>query len=250
MLLGIAIEHGLVADMGVTVGELLPDLSPTLHVEPRKREITLEELVTMSSCLECDDWNASSPGNEERMYPREDWARFALDLPIRGDLGFRYCTAGVVLAGIAMERAVGEPLSAFAQRELFEPLGIERAEWPVTPLGQTATAGGLLLTSRALLSLGELYLRGGAPVLPLSWVEESTRPHARIDEETEYGYLWWLRAFAGQSSFYMTGYGGSRVHVLPTLDAVAVITAANFGSPDAHELSDRLLVEQIIPLVA
>ena len=201
----------------------------------------------MSSCLECDDWNPFSAGNEERMYPREDWAQFALDLPIRRDRGFRYCTAGVVLLGIALEQAVGEPLSDFARRELFEPLGIESAEWPRTPLGQTATAGGLLLTSRSLLALGELYLRGGAPVVPTRWVERSTQPYARIDDETEYGYLWWLRTFADHPSFYMTGMGGNRVHVFPTLDLVAVITSANFGRPDAHALSDRLLVEQLLP---
>ena len=46
----------------------------------------------------------------------------------------------------------------------------------------------------------------------------------RIDAETEYGYLWWLRSFGGHRSAYMTGMGGNRVHLFPELDAVAVIT--------------------------
>ncbi len=164
----------------------------------------------------------------------------------RGAADFSYCTAGVVLLGIALERALGEPLPAFAQRELFEPLAIERAEWPRTPLGETSTAGGLLLTSRSLLALGELYLRGGDGLVPQAWVAESTRAHAVIDEQTRYGYLWWLREFDGRPSFYMTGMGGNRVHVVPTLELVAVITTTNFGRADAHELSDRLLVEQVL----
>src|SRR3954447_9679712 len=131
MLLGIAIRIGLVADVGQTVGALLPDLSPHRYVDPRKRAITLEDLLTMRSCLECDDGNPLSAGNEERMYPQKDWAQFALDLPLRRDAEFRYCTAGVVLPGIALERAVGEPLPAFAGRELFEPIGIKCAEWPL-----------------------------------------------------------------------------------------------------------------------
>jgi CubicO group peptidase (beta-lactamase class C family) len=242
MLTGLAIERGPVSGVEASVVELLgADVD-----DPRKRAITVRDLLTMSSCLECDDWDESSPGNEERMYPREDWLGFALELPVRAETGFTYCTAGVVLLGVALERALGEPLPEFARRELFAPLGIDRAGWPATPLGQVSTAGGLLLTSRSLLRLGELYLRGGRDLVPAAWVEESLRPHARIDEQTEYGYLWWLRRFGGEECFYMSGMGGNRVHVFPRLELVAVITSANFGRRDAHPLSDRLLEEQIL----
>lgn len=237
MLLGIAIERGLVAGVGATLGELLED------VPEDKRAITLQELLTMSSCLDCNDWDDGSPGNEEEMYPRDDWVGFALGLPLRSERTFSYCTAGVVTLGVALERAVGGSLADFARLELFEQLGIERAEWQRTPRGQTSTAGGLLLTSRSLLALGELYLRGGDGVVPHEWVDASTRPHARIDPETEYGYLWWLKTYAGARSFFMTGMGGNRVHVFPELELVVVITSANFGRRDAHALSDRLVVE-------
>ena len=88
------------------------------------------------------------------------------------------------------------------------------------------------LASRSLLALGELYLHdGAAESFPRRRVRESLLPHARIDERTEYGYLWWLRSFAGEPSFYMTGMGGNRVHVFPGLELVAVITSENFGRP-------------------
>jgi CubicO group peptidase (beta-lactamase class C family) len=240
MLVGIAIERGLIQGVGATLGDLLPD------VPEDKQAITLEQLLTMRSCLDCDDWDATSPGNEEQMYPRDDWVRFALELPLRPMRSFSYCTAGVVALGVALERAVGGSLADFARRELFGPLGIERAEWQRTPLGQTSTAGGLLLTSRSLLLLGELYLRGGAGLVSREWVGASTHAHARIDHETEYGYLWWLKSYAGVQSFFMTGFGGNRVHVVPELDLVAVITTTNFGRRDAHALSDRLLVQEIL----
>jgi len=237
MLLGIANERGLVGGVDTPLADLLGEPAPP---------ITLRDLLTMTSCLDCNDWDDESPGNEELMYAQGDWLAFALGLPLREERAFSYCTAGVVALGIGLERAIGEPLSAFARRELFEPLGIDRAEWQQTPRGQTSTAGGLLLTSRALLSLAQLYLDGGRGLVPRAWVEESLRSHARIDEEIEYGYLWWLRTYAGEPGFYMTGMGGNRVHVFPSQELVAVITTTNFGRRDAHDLSDRLVVEQIL----
>jgi hypothetical protein len=44
----------------------------------------------------------------------------------------------------------------------------------------------------------------------------------------------------------MTGMGGNRVHVFPELEAVVVITSENFDRRDAHALSDRLLLEQVL----
>jgi CubicO group peptidase (beta-lactamase class C family) len=83
MLVGIAIEHSLVGGVETRISELLPHRA-RLHADPRKDAITVEDLLTMSSCLECDDWNAFSAGNEERMYLVEDWAQFTMDLPVRG----------------------------------------------------------------------------------------------------------------------------------------------------------------------
>jgi CubicO group peptidase (beta-lactamase class C family) len=237
MLLGIALERGIVAGVDASLESLLGEPAPP---------VTLRDLLTMSSCLDCNDSDEDSPGNEELMYPQEDWLGFVLGLPLRDERTFSYCTAGVVALGIGLERAVGEPLSVFAQRELFDPLGIDRVDWQHTPLGQTSNAGGLLLTSRALLSLGELYLRDGAGLVSPSWVAESLQPRTRVNDEIEYGYLWWLRQYAGERCFFMAGTGGNRVHVFPDRDLVAVITTTNFRRRDANALSDRLLVEQIL----
>ena len=137
MLLGQAIERELVAGVDVGVLDLVGESRSAAH-EAAKQALTVKELLTMSSCLDCNDWDQSSPGNEELMYPQRDWLQFALDLPDRSSRGFSYCTAGVVMLGIALERAVGEPLSAFAQRELFGRLGIDRADWQQTPDGHTS----------------------------------------------------------------------------------------------------------------
>ncbi len=205
------------------------------------------------------------------MYLVEDWIQFTLDLPIKGfpawttkpedaDHGrsFSYCTAGAVTLGGALERATGTPVPDFAAEHLFRPLGIERVEWQYTPTGSAMTGGGLELRSRDLLKLGQLYLDGGSwggeRVVAEAWVVASTTPHARIDDDTEYGYLWWIKAIkSGERTwpaYFMTGAGGNRVVVIPGAEMVVVITTTNFRVKGAHQLSDRLLAEHILAAIA
>jgi CubicO group peptidase (beta-lactamase class C family) len=269
MLVGIAIDRGFLPGVDAAVLPYFPDKRQRLaNPDPRKEKITVEDFLTMSSALECDDWNQYSRGNEERMYLLEDWIQFTLDLPIRGyapwvkrpadspyGRTFSYCTAGVVTLGGVLERAARMPVPDFAARYLFSPLGIAKAEWSFSSSGEAMTGGGLGLTSRDLARLGQLYLdRGewnGARVLPEAWVVASTRPHARIDERTEYGYLWWLRAFGATDGkhpcYYMSGNGGNKMAVLPDLGMVVVLTSTNYGTKGMHEQTDQLLDDYVVP---
>jgi len=55
MLVGIAIDRGLLAGVDARVLDFFPDKQPLQNPDPRKAQITVEDFLTMSSLLECDD---------------------------------------------------------------------------------------------------------------------------------------------------------------------------------------------------
>jgi len=270
-LIGIAITEKKLSGVDARVLQLLPEHARKLqNPDPRKDKITVEDFLTMSSALECDDWNDASRGNEERMYLVEDWAQFILDLPVRGRMHvgeqidpppygryFSYCTGGVFTLSEVLQKATGERTDRYAQEKLFAPLGIADAQWVYSPLNIPQTGGGLRLSSCDLLKIAQLYLNGGSwqgkRVIDEAWVRASTQPHARIDDNTEYGYLWWLKSFKSgvktYPAFFMSGNGGNKVAVFPSLDLAVVITSTNYGTRGMHEQTEKLLTDYILAAV-
>lgn len=270
LLIGIAIDEHKLSGVDARVLDLLPERKASLqNNDPRKERITVEDLLTMSSPLECDDWNDASRGNEERMYLVEDWTQFVLDLPIRGRwyLGkertppafgryFSYCTGGAFVLGEVLYRATGMRADQYAQEKLFAPLGIGSAQWVYSPLEMPQTGGGLRLRSRDLLTLAQMCLNGGRwngrQIVSEAWLKASTAPHARIDDATNYAYLWWLKSFGPavhkSPAYFMSGNGGNKVAVIPGLDMAVVITSSNYNTRGMHEQTEQIL-DQVLAAV-
>ncbi|MBV7265440.1 serine hydrolase domain-containing protein [Erythrobacter ani] len=230
-----------------------------------RESITLRDLVTMSSALDCNDWDQSSPGQEDKMYPKREWTPHALGIPIQQDYvrdrdgfgRFSYCTAGVFLTGQYIERQVGERFDSYVQRRLFDPLGITDVKWKRSRSGEIQAGGQIEMRPRDLVRIGRLVLDGGAhrgqQIVPASWIDEMLTPYVRATSNADYGYLWWLRAFrSGEyatTGWYMSGNGGNVVAVFEELDAVVTVVATNYNKPDMHQISNDIIERGALPLL-
>jgi CubicO group peptidase (beta-lactamase class C family) len=267
MLVGAAIDRELIPSVKSPAFAWFKDRLPVEHPDPRKNAIMLEDLLTMSSLLECNDENQFSSGNEERMYVTEDWIGFALDLPIKGfapwdtkpadsphGRSFSYCTAGAFLLGAIVETAAGRHLDAFASDVLEKPLGIDQSRWNFAPDGTAIGGGGTRYRSRDLAKLGELLRNKGEwkgkQILPRAWVQAMLSVSAQAREDADYGYLIWQFRFPlkgkQQPVWAMSGNGGNYVFIAPQLDLVAVVTSNAYNQRFAHPQSQEIFRDVVL----
>jgi CubicO group peptidase (beta-lactamase class C family) len=200
------------------------------------------------------------------MYPKQVWARWAVDLPVKAHYArdasgrgpFAYCTAGVFLLGQIIQRAAGMRVDRYLEEKLFKPLGIARWQWPTSPSGEVMTGGGLRLRSRDLAAVAQMLLDGGKwqgkQVVPESWANAALAVHRKANESQDYGYLFWRRDYRTRcgrfSGWYMAGNGGNAIVVFKDLDAAVVVTRANYNTRGMHQQTVRLLEEYALPDLA
>src|SRR5437588_7122004 len=147
----------------------LGDLRPFAHDTREKESITIEDMLTMSSALDCNDDDDSSPGNEDNMHPQPNWSRWAVDLPTvpgyrRDESGYgpwRYCTTNAFLLGQIVQRAVKDRVDGYIEARLLRPLGITAWHLSTSPSGEVMTGGGLELRSRDLAAIAWMLVDGG-----------------------------------------------------------------------------------------
>jgi hypothetical protein len=79
-LTGIAINEGYIKSDKQPIKDFY-NLNKYQNSTPAKGTTTIKDLLTMSSGFDGNDEDYRSIGNEENMYPSEDWVKFTLDLP-------------------------------------------------------------------------------------------------------------------------------------------------------------------------
>ena len=248
-LVGIAIEKGKIRSVREPLADLFPKRR-TWNDEPRKKRITLEHILSMSSGM---DYPLLGEPRLAPMREAPDMVQFILDLPMVAEPGavFGYNSGGSHLLSALITLRTGQTAEEFARQNLFGPLGIRNILWPTDSQGISRGWGDLMLLSPDMARIGYLFLKKGRwegkQIVSSRWVKDATRKHIDVPDADGYGYQWWLRD--DPPRFEALGRAGQRITVLPSLDTVVVFTGGGFEPADVGAFigaalrSDRPLPE-------
>jgi CubicO group peptidase (beta-lactamase class C family) len=257
---GIAINEGFIKSDSQTIHGFY-ELNQFQNFSQSKGNATIKDLLTMSSGFDGNDEVGNSIGNEENMYPTQDWVKFTLDLPYQDSLKekWHYFTAGVILLGDILNKTVPNGLEKYADGKLFKPLGITKYKWQYTPQNVPNTAGGIQMNALDFAKYGQLYKNGGTwngqQILNKGWIENTfTKQKQIIGRDNEYyGYLFWNKTFKANNkdyeAFYCAGNGGNYILIFKNEPLVIVITASAYGQYYAHSQVTEILTKYILPAV-
>jgi hypothetical protein len=145
---------------------------------------------------------------------------------------FLYNTSATYMLSAAVQKATGQTTLDYLKPRLFEPLGIAKPTWEVSPQGISTGGYGLSARTEDIAKFGQLYLQkgkwNGKQLVPEAWVEAATArqtsngSNPKSDWDQGYGYQFWRcrhGAYRGDGAF------GQYCIVLPEQDAVIAITA-------------------------
>lgn len=230
-LIGITLKEGYIESLNQTLDHFFPEYFTDL-VDPRKKEITIRDLLTMTSGYPSDA-------------AMDTLAPYGLNnigdifyLPLQSDPGeeFRYSSHSTHLLSGIITKASGMNTGTFAKRYLFDPLQISPGYWAEDLYGIPYGGAGMYLTPRDMARFGYLYLKNGSvegrEILSTTWVSESFQNHAGGDwtwavmDEGGYGYLWWRWKIGDYQTYMAIGYAGQFIILIPQFDMVVVNTAS------------------------
>jgi CubicO group peptidase (beta-lactamase class C family) len=260
-IIGAAMQAGAPIKVSSSVYQVMNGGSMPAGLEPAKQAMTLENLLTMSSGIFCDDNNDNAPGQETRMWEQTEEPNFYrryLSLPMDRKPGEKsvYCSNDPNLALAMLERATGEYALRTFDRLVTRPMKIKRYGWGLDRAGNPYGGGGAAFTLRDLAKFGQLMLGGGVwqgrRVLSREWVERATSPITTIGSR-QYGYLWWVGDYPYKDRkvnvFWALGAGGQNITVIPELDLVIATFSGSYATKAYGYGTGELIPNHILPAI-
>ena len=257
LLVGIAIDEGLIPDTDMKVMELFDSYDPAQQ-DTLKSLITLQDLLTMRGGFKWDESiSYFDPDNScYILESKENWLDYILALPMDTIPGTKFVYNGgiTVLLGEIIRLKTGMRIDKWAEEKLFKPLDISDYYWKLSPNGEVDTEGGLYLSIYDFAKIGQLVLNNGTwqgeRIISEKWLKESTGPHIIYNEFISYGYQWaiWHPSQVNYQLIQTGGFGGQILSIDKKNNVLTVLNRWNIhgNSEKDHWLIPDLVSEATI----
>ena len=206
-LLGIAYYERKIGSLDEKIYNYFPDYKNYFDRDNTglKKEVTIRNLLTMTSGIKWNEENYSRPENDVWLMIDEadDYFDYILSKPMRYEPGtdWNYSSGDSMLLSRIIEKSTGKEPFEYGKEKIFDKIGIKNITWEKDGVGHTITAWGIRTTARNFARFGYLFLKNGywdgEQIIKKKWVEESLLPvSSHYPEELSmidfYGYQWWL----------------------------------------------------------
>ncbi len=229
LLVGIAIDEGLISSVDDPVSRYIPEF------DNKKYNITIRDLLTMSSGLE---WNESyhNPFSvTTKAYYGKNLNKLVLRAKSVEPPGekFEYITANPQLLSIILKNVTNKTLSEYASEKLWKPLGAKNdATWSLDQEnGYEKAFCCFNSNARDFARIGQLILNNGAwndkQLISESYLKDALTPASFLADKKNkpidfYGYQWWICSYNDTMIYYARGILGQYIITIPEKNMVIV----------------------------
>lgn len=199
----------------------------------RRRDITINDLMHMSSGLKWDEDYGDVSSVTTMLYHSADCYQKAIEAPYEKSPGseWKYSSGTTnILSGI-MRNLIGndKDYHDFPYREIFNKIGITSMIVETDAAGNFVGSSYGFATARDWARFGLLYYNDGVwrgdTILPKGWVKYTRTP--AVASKGEYGAQFWLNESkklpdVPSDMFSCNGHRGQRIFIIPSRDLVVV----------------------------
>jgi CubicO group peptidase (beta-lactamase class C family) len=221
--------------------------------DDQRGEITLEQLLQMSSGLEFSEEYTPGSDSTRMLAAASSAAGVALEKPLLFNPGehFSYSSGTTNLLARLVHDSLGEKTQATVDliyQQLFSPLGMRHFLMELDPSGVPVGSSYVYGSARDWARLGQLMLAGGQlngqRLLSKDWVTRASTPNTS-QNEPRYGYQFWLNDGGSElrwpslprDAYAMLGHRGQVVMIIPSQEVVVVRLG---WSPGRYPTNDNL----------
>jgi CubicO group peptidase (beta-lactamase class C family) len=263
VLIGAAMQAGVPIRLDSPVYQTMLGSVPA-DLDPRKKAMTLEHLISMTAGFDCDD-SGERPGDEDPMQEQTaepDWYRYSLNVPMAWNSGDKivYCSMKPNLAAGMLEKISGEPLPEMFYRLVAKPMHMGHYHLFLQPTGQPYGGGGHHFTTRDFMKLTQLFLNDGQwegrQIVSRDWARTSGAALRVLSPKSgqTYGYLWnsFSYAYRGRKlhSYFPGGNGGQVYIGIPELDLLIAFTGGSYADAVLFRPQREFVPTDILPAVS